>query len=153
MLNKKYKLAILTSHPIQYQVPLFHKLAESSKIDFMVYFCSDFGATEKIDPKGFGIAYKWDIPLLDGYSYKFLKNYSLRPSTEFWGQINPGIIRELFKGNYDAVLIHSYALFTSWLAFLGAIITRTPAKPSFCLTKKNGGKEQKVLYSAHYSKE
>ena len=32
----KYKLAILTAHPIQYQAPLFRKLSENPKIDLTV---------------------------------------------------------------------------------------------------------------------
>ncbi|MBZ9572242.1 glycosyltransferase family 4 protein [Patescibacteria group bacterium] len=125
MKRNKYKLAILTSHPIPYQTPLFQKLAEHPKIDLMVYFCSDFGVNKKLDPK-FGIPVKWDKPLLEGYFYKFLKNHSPNPSTEFWGLINPGIIKELWRERYNAILVHGYTLFTSWLAFFGAWITRTP---------------------------
>jgi glycosyltransferase involved in cell wall biosynthesis len=122
----KYKLAILTSHPIQYQAPLFRKLAQHPEIDLMVYFCSDYGVTEKIDP-GFGVAFKWDIPLLDGYKYKFLKNHFFNPSGErLWLSINPGIIKELWKEQYDAILIHGYVSITNWLAFFGAWLTRTP---------------------------
>lgn len=122
----KYKLAVLTSHPIQYQAPLFKKLVQHPEIDLMIYFCSDYGVTEKIDP-GFGVAFKWDIPLLDGYKYKFLKNYFFNPSGErLWLSINPGIIKELWKEQYDAILIHGYVSITSWLTFFGAWVTRTP---------------------------
>jgi len=124
--EKKYKLAILTAHPIQYQVPFFQRLNKNEKIDLTVYFCSDFGVEERIDP-GFGIKVKWDKPLLDGYKYKFLKNYSLKPSTgNFFGLVNPGIIKELRKEKYDAVLIYGYGLMNSWLGFLGALLSKTP---------------------------
>ncbi|MDI6889639.1 MAG: glycosyltransferase [Thermodesulfovibrionales bacterium] len=123
--SPKYKLAILTSHPIQYHVPLFQKIAQHSRIDLMVYFCSDYGVTEKIDP-GFGVAFKWDIPLLEGYSYKFLKNYLPGISGgRLWLSFNPGIIKELWKERYDAVLIHGYVALSNWLAIIGARLNNT----------------------------
>ena len=123
----KYKLAFLTSHLIQYQAPLFKKLAEHPKIELMVYFCWDFGVKkEGLDPE-FGKKIKWDIPLLDGYQYKFLKNFSFHPGTEKWNkQINPGIIKEIWKGKYDAILIYGWNFLTNWLAFISAFLTRTP---------------------------
>ncbi|MFQ5964079.1 MAG: glycosyltransferase family 4 protein [Candidatus Scalinduaceae bacterium] len=125
-MTTKYRLAILTSHPIQYQAPLFCKLAAHPNIDLMVYLYSNYGVTEKIDP-GFGVAYKWDIPLLDGYNYKFLQNYFPRIfANGSWFLFNPGIIMEIFKEHYDAVLIHGYVSPTNWLAFLAAGLTGTP---------------------------
>ena len=122
----KYKLAVLSSHPIQYQAPLFRKLAAHPEIDLTVYFCWDFGVgKEQYDP-GFGKKIKWDIPLLEGYNYKFLPNLSPKPSSSFFGQINPSIIKELHKNRYDVILVHGYASFSNWFAFLGAWVTRTP---------------------------
>ncbi|MEK9154593.1 MAG: glycosyltransferase family 4 protein [Patescibacteria group bacterium] len=121
----KKKLAVLVSHPIQYQTPLFKKIVEQLEIDLKVYFCWDFGIKEKYDAE-FGRKIKWDIPLLEGYDYKFLKNYSFKPSSDFWGQINPGIISEIYKNKYDAVLIFGWNSLTNWLAFLTAFIIGTP---------------------------
>lgn len=118
---EKYKLAILTSHPIQYQTPLFKKLAENSEIDLTVYFNWDFGVKNSYD-REFGKEVKWDIPLLNGYKYKFLRNFSLMPSSGFWGQINLGIIKELIGGKYDTILIFGWNSFTNWLVFLTAFI-------------------------------
>ena len=121
-----YRLAILTSHPIQYQAPLFKKLAERPEIDLTVYFCWDFGAGKKSLDAEFGKKIKWDIPLLEGYEYKFLKNFSLKPSSEFFGQINFGIIKELRQNNYDAILVFGWNSFTNWLVFLTAFWRKTP---------------------------
>jgi len=121
--NRK-KLAILTSHPIQYQAPLFQLLAKEKMVDLTVYFCWDFGVKESYD-KEFSKSLQWDIPLLDGYKHTFLKNYSLRPSSDFLGQINPGIIFELARKQYDAILILGWNSFTNWLAFFAAKISGT----------------------------
>lgn len=124
--NKKYKLAILISHPIQYHTPLFQALAKHPQIDLTVFYCWDFGVDKKSFAPEFGVAYKWDIPLLDGYKHKFLRNFSLRPSDRFWGQINPGIVKEVWTGRYDVLWVHGYSFFTDWLAFLAAKLRGTP---------------------------
>lgn len=122
----KYRVAILTSHPIQHQAPLFQKLAKRPEIDLTVYFCWDFGFRKESYDSEMGRKLKWDIPLVEGYNYKFLKNFSLRPSSGFWGQINPGIIKELIENKYDAVIIFGWNSFTNWLAFLTAFIVKMP---------------------------
>lgn len=124
--KSKPRLAVLVSHPIQYHAPLYREIARRGDVDLTVYYCSDQGATEKVDA-GFGVSFKWDVPLLEGYKYVFLKNYSFRPNPDtFFGLVNPGIISELMKGRYDAVWVHGYSLMSNWFAFLGAWISRTP---------------------------
>jgi glycosyltransferase involved in cell wall biosynthesis len=124
---QKYKLAVLSSHPIQYQTPLFCKLASHPNIDLTVYFCWDFGVEKEQFEPGFGVSFKWDIPLLEGYRYKFLKKY-FPYASENRSQLlfNPGIIKALWRKRYDAILVHGYTTVPSWLAFLGARLSGTP---------------------------
>ena len=122
---QKHKIAFLISHPTQYHSPLFRELAKNPAVDLTVYFCSKSGLEEHFDP-GFGQIYKWDIPLLEGYKYVFLKNISPKPAFNFFGQIHPGIIKELKEKKYDALISHGYTALTYWLAFLGCWLTRTP---------------------------
>jgi len=123
---EKYKLAILTSHPIQYQTPLFQNLGNHPAIDLMVYYCWDFGAKKETYDAEFGRKIRWDIPLMEGYKCKFLKNYSLKPFSDFWGQVNFGIISELRKSDYGAVIVFGWNSFTNWLAFFTAFFKKTP---------------------------
>ena len=124
--QKKYKLAISTTHPIQYQAPFFRKLAENPEIELKVYFYSDYGVTEKKDP-GFGISFKWDIPLLEGYKYKFLKNFfPFLNGSRLWLSFNPGIIREIWKEKFEAILIYGYNSLNNWLVVLTARILGIP---------------------------
>jgi glycosyltransferase involved in cell wall biosynthesis len=120
------KLAILVSHPIQYQTPLFKKISHAKEIELAVYFCWEGGARKPYFDWQFGQQVRWDIPLLEGYNYKFLRNFSPAPSSDFWGQINPGIIIELIRGRYDAILIYGWNSLTNWLAFATAFLTKTP---------------------------
>ncbi|MBI5079275.1 glycosyltransferase family 4 protein [Candidatus Wolfebacteria bacterium] len=125
-INNRCKIAFLTSHPIQYQAPLFKKLSEYQGVDLFVYFSWNFGINEPTFDSEFGKKIKWDIPLLKGYKYKFLKNLSLKSSSDFWGQINFDIIKELRQNKYDAILIFGWNSFTNWLAFFTAFIFKIP---------------------------
>ena len=69
--NSVKKIAIVTSHPIQYQAPLFRAIARQPDIDLTVFFGSNHGIIpDKVDP-GFGKAFAWDVSLLDGYKHIF----------------------------------------------------------------------------------
>src|SRR5262245_15376570 len=75
--RSQYRLAVLTSHPIQYQAPLFRALASRPEIDLHVFFCCRWGIEHYHDP-GFGVSFSWDTPLLLGYRSTFLHNLSPR---------------------------------------------------------------------------
>lgn len=122
----RWRLAALTSHPIQYQAPLFRLLARDPAIDLTVFFCERAGAERYVDPD-FGVAVRWDTPLLEGYRSVFLRNLSPRRSVfRFSGLINPGIVPALRGGRWDAVMVHGYAYLTNWLAFAAAWSRGTP---------------------------
>src|SRR2546422_10978575 len=65
-------LAILTTHPIQYQVPLWQALARDSSVPFEVWYLSDHGTRPSFD-KQFGKTFAWDMETLSGYPHRFLK--------------------------------------------------------------------------------
>ena len=61
------RLAIVSTHPIQYNAPLFRLLAEDDSIDLKVFY-SKLSKEVKFD-QDFGQEVAWDIPLLDGYEH------------------------------------------------------------------------------------
>ena len=71
----KKKLAIITSHPIQYNAPVFQLLHQRTNIEILVFYTWGQKAINSFDP-GFGRQVEWDIPLLDGYPYVFCDNTS-----------------------------------------------------------------------------
>jgi glycosyltransferase involved in cell wall biosynthesis len=102
------KLAIVTSHPIQYYAPWFRHLAQSTEIEIKAFYLWDFGVTQQVDA-GFKQLLQWDIPLLDGYNYEFVPNVSPNPGTHnFWGLQNPTLIQQLNSYQPDAVLLMCY---------------------------------------------
>ena len=114
------RCAILLSHPIQYLVPLFQALSEHKGISTEVWCNNDFGNRPFFD-HDFNKIIQWDIDVVEGYKRRLLKNISPRPSTSFFGQINPGIISLLLSPNRpDIILIwgwnsisHLLAIFTA----------------------------------------
>jgi glycosyltransferase involved in cell wall biosynthesis len=121
-----YRLAILNSHPIQYFAPLYRRLAQEPDIDLTVYFCSSQGLEEYRDP-GFGVSFKWDVPLLQGYRARFLPNLRRDGSVAgFFSLINPSIVRELRRERYDALWVHGHAYATFILAMVAAKLLGIP---------------------------
>jgi glycosyltransferase involved in cell wall biosynthesis len=64
-------LAILTTHPIQYQVPLWQELASDGRVPFEVWYLTDHGVRPSAD-REFGQTFSWDIETLKGYPHRFL---------------------------------------------------------------------------------
>lgn len=115
---RKYRLAVLTSHPIQYQVPLWRMLALRPEIDLTVLYGSDYGVNRPVVAE-FRVPYRWDIPLLDGYHYRFLRNVAWKSSLRgFWGIVNSDLYSALKSIQPDALLLHGYARFMDWHALL-----------------------------------
>ena len=90
-------LIVLTSHPIQYQAPLWRVLAEELRagheargdghgargkglegdgqgggLPFEVWFLTDQGV-RRTEDRDFGKAFAWDVDLLSGYPHRFLE--------------------------------------------------------------------------------
>lgn len=102
------RLAILTSHPIQYYGPLFRELAKS--IDLHVFFAHR-ATPEQQSKAGFGAAFDWDVDITSDYSHSFLQNVSRHPGTShFFGCDTPDIADRLKSGNFDAVLTMGWHL-------------------------------------------
>lgn len=107
------RFAVVISHPIQYFAPLHREIARRSDVDLRVFFCCDWGVEEYVDP-GFGIALKWDTPLLDGYEHEFLPIARRPRSLGFWEVDNPSVGEALGRYDPDIVQVCGYARRTNW---------------------------------------
>src|SRR5438105_3341814 len=65
-------LAILTTHPIQYQVPLWQMLARDGRVPFEVWYLTSHGVKPTHD-REFGSNFAWDLDMLSGYNYRLLR--------------------------------------------------------------------------------
>lgn len=104
----KKRLAIINTHPIQYNSPLFQKLSTGRKIDLKVFFTWS-QAAKQVEDVEFGKTIKWDLPLLEGYDHTFVENKAEKPgSKSFWGINNPGLIAEIEEWAPDALLVFGW---------------------------------------------
>jgi glycosyltransferase involved in cell wall biosynthesis len=67
----KRRLAILSTHPIQYNAPLFRLLAAEEAMELKVFY-SKVAEEVRFD-KDFGQEVVWDIPLTEGYAHSFFR--------------------------------------------------------------------------------
>jgi len=113
------KINYYLSHPIQYFSPLLREM--NKEFDLEVYYFSDASVKGNVDV-GFGRKVKWDIPLLDGYRYTFLKNLSKRKSlsNKMWDAVNPGVIKTLIQGNSSIVIVNGWSYFSNLLVIITA---------------------------------
>jgi glycosyltransferase involved in cell wall biosynthesis len=125
MTERRLRILIIASHPVQYGAPLFRLLARHPKLDFQVVYCSLRGAESGYDPD-FGAHVQWDVPLLDGYKWTHIPNRG-SGAEKFWGWRNTGLWKFIRHGNFDAVISHiGYTRSTFWIAYLAARSKRIP---------------------------
>ena len=112
------RLAIVSTHPIQYNAPAFRSLASNPDLDVRVFYEWE-GPGSTIDPE-FGRAVAWDIPLLEGYDHTFVPNVARDPgSHRFRGIDNPTLVEQIRKWQPDVLLVYGWA-FASHLRVLRA---------------------------------
>ncbi len=104
----RIKLAIITTHPIQYYAPVFKQLTENNRIDVKVFYTFSQHASNHID-SGFGHEVSWDVPLLNGYSFAMVPNAATVPTLDsFSGISNPSLINEVTEWGANALLVYGW---------------------------------------------
>lgn len=99
------RLAVITTHPIQYYAPLFRLLCERKKIIVRVFYTWEKDSS--IYDKDFGKAIEWDIPLLEGYDFQFVSNGG-STRKDFRGVRNPDLISEVENWGAQAILVFGW---------------------------------------------
>src|SRR5262245_46778147 len=113
-------LAILTTHPIQYQTPLWKELAARQRIPFKVFYMSDQGLQARFDP-GFGKPLSWNIDLLGGYEYEFLDTRKGGRFDSFWAlRLKSGFGRALRAMGASVLWIQGWQVAAYWQSVLEA---------------------------------
>jgi glycosyltransferase involved in cell wall biosynthesis len=103
-----HRLAVVASHPIQYQAPWFRALARVT--DLTVLFCHQQQPADQARA-GFGVAFDWDVPLLDGYRHEWLDNRASTPDvSRTAGCDTPDIGRVLRQRGFDACIVSGWYL-------------------------------------------
>ncbi|HET7875194.1 MAG TPA: glycosyltransferase family 4 protein [Methylomirabilota bacterium] len=110
-----FRLTVVMTHPVQYMSPWFrHIAARCPEIDLTVLYAVE--PTPEQQGTGFRQAFRWDVPLTDGYHCRVLR--PARPgesvdSQRFWGVNVPDIGAAIREARPEVVLIpgwHSVTL-------------------------------------------
>jgi glycosyltransferase involved in cell wall biosynthesis len=103
----KRRILFVATHPVQYAVPLFRRMAADPRLEIQAAFLSLAGARLSHDA-GFGAAFQWDIPLLDGYPWLELGKPQAR-----------ALRRLMDDSRWDAIVLHTgYRYTVFWAALL-----------------------------------
>lgn len=118
--------AYVITHPIQYYTPLLQHLARIAPGQVEVLYCS--GELESSHSQaGFGVPYRWDLPLLEGYRHRFLENRAKHPSTTtFSGLDNPELGRLIASRTYSAVVVNGWHFKSAWRTIFACWWNRIP---------------------------
>ena len=122
----RVRLAIVSTHPIQYYAPIFQLLARARGLSVRVFYTWSQVAAGSVADAGFGRSITWDIPLLEDYEYEFVPNVARQPGAgHFWGLRNPGLTRAIEAWGAEAVLVFGWNA-ASHLAALRHFMGRLP---------------------------
>jgi glycosyltransferase involved in cell wall biosynthesis len=122
-LSGPMKVAIVTTHPVQYQVPWFRALAHVPGLELTVLYAMIPDAHQQ--GVGFSVPFQWDIPLLEGYRYLRLVNRARKPALGGFFGCNTPEIGEVLRG-FDAVIIHGWGVLSAQQALWAARRRRIP---------------------------
>jgi glycosyltransferase involved in cell wall biosynthesis len=118
--DQPVRVLIVSSHPIQYNSPIYRRYAEDPRLSVTVAYCSLQGAVRGFEPD-FGVEISWDVPLLDGYNWIHVRNWSPSMSAErMLGLVNPGLWPVIRRGRFDVVVVYGYRTASFWIATLAA---------------------------------
>lgn len=110
------RLAIVTTHPIQYHSAWYRALAVHPALDVHVYFCHQATPQEQASA-GFGVEFDWDVPLLSGYPHTFLTNVANPPGQGRFAGLDTPEIKDIIQSRkYDAVLVNGWHYKSAWQA-------------------------------------
>ncbi|MBK6479808.1 MAG: glycosyltransferase [Saprospiraceae bacterium] len=100
-----------------------YKLLTAQGLTIEAWYCDDTSIQGGLD-KQFGQSIAWDVPLLEGYSYKFFPNQSWNPSpgNGFWGIVNFNLLRMIWKSPKSIYVINGWQFFTYVSATLLAFV-------------------------------
>lgn len=107
-MSEVFRLGVVFTHPTQHHGPLWRQLNKQSGLSLKVLYLSS-------ENQGSGDSFlgqsaqAWDVDLLSGYPYEYLKDLSGKvPAKRLKTVISPGLISHLTPKNFDAIFMQSF---------------------------------------------
>ena len=113
-------LCVLTTHPIQYQVPIWRAIAERARMPLRVMYMSDQGSRPMND-RGFGRDVAWDIDVLGGYNSEVVNVRRRSHPDSFWSYSMKGDFSARLRQLGAKVLwVQGWQVAAYWQAIIAA---------------------------------
>lgn len=113
-------LIILSTHPIQYQVPMWQALARDGRVPFEVWYVTD-RHTRLSHDREFDKTFAWDIEMLEGYPSRFLHSVPDATPSAFWEcRLTEDLAVRLRNAGARALWLQGWQVFAYWQAIQAA---------------------------------
>ena len=106
-MKNELRLAACVTHPIQYQAPVWRRLAAMPEVSFHAFFGTDMSVRGYRD-REFGRHVAWDTPLVEGYAHTFLSTDPRIQQVTFWKPAATGLAKAFSAFQPDVVLLAAY---------------------------------------------
>jgi glycosyltransferase involved in cell wall biosynthesis len=113
------KFGVFFSHPTQHHSAMFQYLARNEDIDLNVFYYDPGSLGGMFDP-GYETNTAWDVDVTRGTQHRVLKNLLRGREVHPFRQINPGVLWEVLRNDFDAIFLSGYASPSNWLALFAA---------------------------------
>jgi len=110
----KCRVAIVHNIIAPYRIPIFEELGKNPLIDLKVFYCTETHSERN-----------WEVNACETYDYTILPGTCVQVGHIRY-HVNPSIVRELLRGNYDVVIIGGCTDFTTQMAFVASKILDLP---------------------------
>ncbi len=107
-MSKDFRLGVVFTHPTQHHGPLWRKLSEQPGLSLKVLYLSEENQSSGDNFLG-AKAEAWDVDLLGGYRYEYLKDLSNKvPTQRTKTVIAPDLFKQIRSQNFDAIFMQSF---------------------------------------------
>ena len=106
--GRPIRLGLVAQHPIHYHLPLYRALDADPDVALQVLYAQKAWSSSGYDPEVSAVV-DWGLPMFEGYHFEVFPNLSpRRDGAGFWKFVNPGLIRRVLTGPYEAIYVHGH---------------------------------------------
>jgi glycosyltransferase involved in cell wall biosynthesis len=117
-MSKSFRLGVIFTHPTQHHSPLWRRLSQEKDLEIKVFYLSNENQVQGEGDRELGAKEPWDVDLMSGYNYEYLKNWKGEVSPKVkTSLLHISLIKDIHPKNFDAMWISSFVTHSHRLAF------------------------------------